>query len=311
MINHARTLLLNVASTKATYADSGTDGYEFIPPEFKPVQIPDYMKIIRKTLFGASPDMLFMGLRAQELMTYIHQCEFESFATAFDSRVTYWPEIVSKKINTPPKKIIVAQTFGQPRRLTIAGDVDSNNATGLSYRSYSVYVGKPVANAADLYLRSRLLQDPFTVFSAPFSVGALQPVPLAGTGLTAVASDTELTGTSGKITTELDNVIISESFDGLETLTLEAPLGLNLADLYDVIARWYVVVRTYPKSAVLLLPELTKLGESPLVQLFGAEPVEPYVTFKNLWYYHPVATYKLAGLTLAIIYRLGDIQNGR
>lgn len=310
MINHARTLLLNVASTRADYTDSGTEGYEFIAPEYTPVKIPESLETIRRVLLGRRPDMLFAGLRAQELMMYVHQSEFAEYARAFDTRITYWPEILTKKTDTRAKKIIINQTYGKPRRLIVNGDVRSNDGVGIAYRSYSVHIGKKPAQD-NFFLVAKLLQPPFTEESVPFIVGRGSPVTLPETDLVALASDIELTNIRSGIATEINNIIITENFDGLDELKLEAPAGLNATDLYDIIARWYVIVRAQPTPAIVTAVEpLTRLGEPAFIELFGVAPEEPYKTFKNLWFDHPMAAYRLIGLVLGLIYRTEEIRNG-
>lgn len=311
MINHARTLLLNASSAKADYADSGTDGYEFISPNFRPVTLPESLMTIRRTLFGRKPDMLFLGLRAQELLTYIHQSEFAEYLFDFDNRVTYWPAILKKNNESRAKKIIVAQTYGRPRRLIVNGTVESNDSIGISYRNYTVTVGKQVADSNDFFVTARSLQAPFASNSVPFIVSDARPVLLPDTNVTAMTSDVELTNISGNILTEVDNTLITENFNGFDELALEAPLGLSLSDLYDIIARWYVIVRAYPTPAIVsALPALQKLGEPAFIALFGVDPQEPYRTFRNLWFDHPLAPYKMIGLTLGLIYRTEEFRNG-
>jgi hypothetical protein len=56
------------------------------------------------------------------------------------------------------------------------------------------------------------------------------------------------------------------------------------------------------------MPTLELLGEPVFLELFGVEPAEPYATFKNVWFDHPLPAYKLAGLTLAFIYRLEEVR---
>lgn len=312
MINHARTLLLNASPTKADYADSGTDGYEFVSPNFKPVVLPESLMTIRRTLFGRNPDMLFLGLRAQELLTYVHQSEFADYALDFDNRLTYWPAILKKSSDSRAKKIIVTQTYGQPRRLVVNGAVESNDNVGISYRSYSVTVGKQAAEETDFFVTARSLQPPFTSNSVPFIVSDARPVVLPETNVTAVASDVELTNVTGRISTEVDNTLITENFNGFDELALDAPIGLSISDLYDIIARWYVIIRAYPTPAIVsALPALQKLGEPPFIELFGVDPPEPYKTFRNLWFDHPLAIYKMIGLTLGLIHRTEEFRNGR
>ena len=86
MINHARTLLLNVSGsnrpTLGTYAE------EYIP-SFSPVNVPTYLTMLNTTLFGVEPDYVFMNYRARELMAVLHSTEFRPYVTDLDDRITY------------------------------------------------------------------------------------------------------------------------------------------------------------------------------------------------------------------------------
>lgn len=87
MINHARTLLLNISG-----ADTATaPGDEYIPPDFRPVDIDEATAAVRAVLFGPSPDRSLLNVRARQYMTLLHETELAPFAVAFDSRVTYLP----------------------------------------------------------------------------------------------------------------------------------------------------------------------------------------------------------------------------
>lgn len=52
------------------------------------------------------------------------------------------------------------------------------------------------------------------------------------------------------------------------------------------------------------------LGDSALEALFGRDPPEPYRTFRNLWFGHDQAAYRLGGLALAVAYRADETRRG-
>ncbi len=58
--------------------------------------------------------------------------------------------------------------------------------------------------------------------------------------------------------------------------------------------------RTLPDIVAALRQTVTEVRE---VQLFGANPVEPYLTYRNLWAKHPALPYALGGLLLAVARR--------
>lgn len=63
-------------------------------------------------------------------------------------------------------------------------------------------------------------------------------------------------------------------------------------------------------SLTTMLPILEMLGEPVFLALFGSPDAEPYTTFKHLWFDHPAPVYKLAGLTMAIVYRTEELRKG-
>lgn len=309
MINHARTLLINISPKRADYLDANLEGYEYIPEEFVPIRFPSYIETIRRILFGSNPDALYVGLRAQELMTYIHQSEYADYATTFDSRVTYWPQMIDKKRVAFPKTITLNQVAGDPRRLIVNGDAVANDVRGKSFRSFAVAIGKLSPTDTTLSLIAKLLEPPFSIASVPFSVGEVQGVTLPGTKLIALPSDENLTTTNTLLTTQSGGKLITESYYGAPVMSLENQAAAFQPELYDEIARWYVVVRTSPMPiASSLLPVLKKIGEPNYLELFGAAPKEPMLTFKNLWDKHPHALYKLVGLGLGLIYYAEELR---
>jgi hypothetical protein len=87
MINHARSLLLNVDGSGSGF--SGQPGAEFIPPDYRSQTLPSFLLTIREVLFGPNPDRTMLNYRARQLMTLLHITELEEFITELDSRLTY------------------------------------------------------------------------------------------------------------------------------------------------------------------------------------------------------------------------------
>ena len=80
-------------------------------------------------------------------------------------------------------------------------------------------------------------------------------------------------------------------------------------DPHTLTGRWYIVLTANPSPALTtLLPTLELIGEPTLIELFGLSDEEPYLTFKNLWFDHPLPAYRLAGLVMAFIYRTEQLR---
>lgn len=87
MINHARTLLLNL--------DGGGTGFlsdigeEFIPPTFRAITFPGFLQQVHAVLFGGNPDRVMFNFRARQYLGILHHTELEEFVLELDNRITY------------------------------------------------------------------------------------------------------------------------------------------------------------------------------------------------------------------------------
>lgn len=87
MINHARTLLLNLPGQPAGYSDGM--GEEFIPPEYASLKLPSALLGIRQILFGPNPDRTYLNYSVRKYLAVLHSTELLQFVTDLDSRITY------------------------------------------------------------------------------------------------------------------------------------------------------------------------------------------------------------------------------
>lgn len=263
MINHARTLLLNVPGQTSQRQEVGE---EFVPPTYTPLVLPSYLQAARRVLFGATPDRYFLNFRVRELMAYIHQTELAEYVTALDPRVTYWPE-PSRPFYDTEKRLVITQFSGlaaQPP--SFRGDLFADMARGRAVREFTLRVTQ-----ADGPWQA-LLQTPdqpgaVTTAEITFTERLSQPIPLANTGL-----------------------------------LFQVPTPPMTVD-------WTIYTRVRPASAIsTAMPILEMLGEPLFLELFGVgEHVEPYATFKRLWFEHANPVYRMGGFALAMIYRTDEI----
>ena len=318
MINHARTLLLNIPANRTQMQDPG---YEYIPDTFQPVVLPSSIQLLRRALFGAKPDNYFLNIRARELLGYIHETELAEYIYALDPRVTYWPPTAANFFDTAKARVTIVQTRGEPRRLNFGGTFLANAATGTTTQTYDI----ALTDVADtLFVTTQLT----TMTSAPLVTEVANTsnppvIPLAETDLQFSVNFTarSIEPTTAALLTELAELIIEEQYlpDGLPIgLEIEPTEELTLlmrtrpsrmASTIAPIARWQVTVRANPPPVISNLAALELLGAPLFIDLFGVAAVEPYATFKNLWLDHPLPQYKLGGLVLAAIYRTHELAN--
>jgi len=313
MINHARTLLLNMPANKA-WRDAGS--YEYIPPTFTPITLSSKLGAIRTTLFGAAPDNYFLNFRVRELLRYIHETELAHYVYALDPRVTYWPEYRDVDFSAP-KQLKITQTAGQPRRVAVVGQFDVNNASGRAARQYTITLapGTTTTFAATVAeLNAAAAEKITTPFDSLNNAPALE---VPQTSLKLRFSNTALTtGSECNIITEFGDMLLVEDYDPAAAFVVENDAECTMQQRMQMttgtpvfsLSRWLLDVRARPPAAITtIMPILEMLGETTFLELFGVSTEEPYTTFKNLWLDHPLPAYKLSGLVLGFIYRCNEI----
>lgn len=191
MINHARTLLLNVLGATGQRFEIGE---EYIPPSYSPRPLPTYLQTIHRVLFGTEPDSYFLSFRARELMQLLHETELSEYVYALDPRVTYWPETDAPFLGSG-SKISIARIGGDGGSgLFVTGVPAADNGHGKSLREYTVTVN---GNFADIALTT----SGETVRAAlDTSDGISQPIALPRSQL-RVQITTPFSGESWSVTT--------------------------------------------------------------------------------------------------------------
>ena len=310
MINHGRNLLLNISPQRTGWGDPG---YEYVPKEYIPFRFDNALAVIHRVLFGSKPDNKFLNLRSKELLTYVHETEFDRYLYRFDNRITYWPR-TEKPAFLYNKKITITQISGIPRRLGVGGLFNASNATGTAERNYLLDLTSGDADfTATIQPVGGLTAPVITTF---VSISAAPPITVPETAVKISLAGSGQSLLNKKILTEIGDMLVVEAYDPFGYLLLEESDGTNIMPMMErppvatteaissADARWLINMQANPLPAITtLLPTLELLGEPVFLDLFGVSSVEPYATFKNLWFDHPLPNYRLAGLTLAFIYR--------
>lgn len=87
MINHARTLLMNVNGASRPAATFFLE--EYIPSNFEAYELTSSLQDVYNVLFGSDADNVFRNYRAWQYMHVLHSTEFVQYVTDLDPRVTY------------------------------------------------------------------------------------------------------------------------------------------------------------------------------------------------------------------------------
>lgn len=309
MINHARTLLLNQPGKNYM---PGTLGEEYTPPDYTPVNVPSYIALPRKILFGSNPDKVFLNFRAAELMGLVHATELSEFVYAFDPRETYTANN-GVDFFSAPSFVALNKTSGyNSAKIFLGGRTRADNSRGRSFRDYTIQLVEENGNTKAA-INSSISTDS-AIESVEFANGTnglSAPVAIVGSELTAQFLDSTLISAAKLALENIDGFVLQEDYNKIDieigtTLPFSFPPALPLiGDNSSVIAQWQLQTYARPSDAIsFCLPKLETLGEPLFLELFGVRnDVQPYATFKNIWFDHPMPVYRLAAFVLAIIYR--------
>jgi hypothetical protein len=87
MPNMGRTLLLNMSGENRPAQPFY--GEEYVPPYFRPVDIPSGLIAVRRALFGTDPDTEGLNYSIWQYMRMLHSTEYGAYVTDLDDRITY------------------------------------------------------------------------------------------------------------------------------------------------------------------------------------------------------------------------------
>lgn len=139
MLNHARTLLINVDG--ATSPGPSFFGEEFVPTTFRPLDpLPTYLNLIRERLFGSRPDRSMLNYRAWQFMRILHSMDLEQFVLDLDSRVTYVDSLRTDLFTPETYVPLVNQIAGETAELFIQSGPESPDIVGQVRHRYKVDV---------------------------------------------------------------------------------------------------------------------------------------------------------------------------
>jgi hypothetical protein len=314
MINHARTLLLNQPGKNY---QPGFIGEEYTPRNYVRRQVPSYVLFPHKILFGSNPDKVFLNFRAAELLSLIHATELSEFVHALDSRITYAVTDLTDFFS-PAVSIALNKTGGYTRtKMFLTGQPKADNSRGKSFGDYSVQLFDYAGNTSAVITSA----ISFDSISQPLefsnqSTGLSNPVKIPGSNLSAQFLEVAAASAARLSLEEFSTPLLLQDYDAIalegdELLPFTATRALPVTDgAGELIAQWQLQTYARPGDAIsVCLPKLELLGEPLFLELFGVrDDLEPYATFKNIWFDHPMPNYRLAAFVLAMIYRTEETQ---
>jgi len=176
MINHVRTLLMNVSGGSQPGADFL--GEQLVPAGYTAVELDANLTRVRRILFGVSPDRVMLNYRLWQLMLVLHATELEEYVLALDTRVTYLNDLRNDLFGDASFRPRVASS--DATRVYFGGSPEPPDATGRARHRFDV-----TADATP-EITVRRMTPPASTTVTPVSVsgGLLTPVSLTGSGYT-------------------------------------------------------------------------------------------------------------------------------
>lgn len=154
MINHARTLLMNVTGSVPM---TSYIAEEIVDPRYVALNLPTAMNTVRAVLFGTTPDRHMLNYRCRQLLTLTHATPLEEYLLKLDHRVTYDfgdTTFVDPRVWEPTVSILAGSGT-----LTLSGDPTPPDGTGQVQYRYLINVNVPGVASVELIGRQVQIVD--------------------------------------------------------------------------------------------------------------------------------------------------------
>lgn len=347
MINHARTILLNQDARQTNPADTGyeyvPEDYRAarLPTALATIHGIIFGKNTDNYFRNYRARELLSYVHQTELADYVYQ--FDPRVTYWpaitDNKIYGVPKkILSQQLIGSPRRLAIGGTFNASNALG-RSDYDytvlfGDSATANNEQTAPTVIVQSVPKLTQIQTTVFNNNSGIRAVSLPDTSLNVRPAVTTGSGrITTELS--EILVVEDYSATTLGDILLEETTDifsgvgGFDVSLAAAdpaqenellsqapfnaanlPLLRAMADarLTKVRGIWSVAARANPSPAIIsVLPNLEFLGEPTYLALFGVGPEEPYKTFQNLWEDHPLPTYRLGGIVLALIYRINEL----
>ena len=254
MINHARTLLMNVAGS-TPILDYIAE--EIVDPAFNQLSLPSELLQLRRGLFGSDPDRHMLNYRVRQLLAVVHASPLVEYILGLDKRITY--DFESTQLIDPKTWIPQVVRINDSPELPVLGTPFSPGAIGRIQHKFFVSVDTPGTVSVER------ITAPIQKVLFEFSSG--DTVQLVGSGCDVRLQSTN----SGQ--------------------------------------RWIVNIYAQPVSDIGdLYAAVARLGEPIYNYLFGLSRLEPYETFRQIWYRNTELPMRMAAMVCAMVLRTERVR---
>ncbi len=248
MFNHARTLLMNLSSSKALRS---VPGYELIPTDFSPLELSGALLSVRRRLFGSNPDQLMINFRTYQILSLLHSLPIADHLTALDPRLTY--KLAGRPTLYDAFGVAVSNIGDSTANLVITDNgIDRSDISGVTTRNWVLTLSGTTTNYGALVFTDGI-SAPITL---PGSNLTFQLNPnLGGTGKWTIAQTVRPVRTLAEI------IPTTGGIDGATLSTLFQPTA-SIAEPYKTFLNlWEDHPETVYKLAGFLLAYIYRLNE--------------------------------------------------
>lgn len=179
MINHLRTLLLNVDGAGSPAADF--PGEQYVPADFRARPLAGPVMRAHRWLFGDGLDRAARNYRLQEYLTCVHACGLDRYVLSLDPRITYWP--FGRTLFDRLAAGVAVTPRGTTAALYVQGGLAAAASEDRLFLRWQVDV-LDAASARVLEVADATGQTRATVSAYATTAGLGGPLPLPGSGLT-------------------------------------------------------------------------------------------------------------------------------
>lgn len=268
MINHARTLLLNISGSDA----QNVPGSEYVPSGFTAKTLSPELMSVRRTIFGSDPDQLFLNYRVRQCLVLLHSTELNDYIRELDNRITYDTAFGLDLFQSTVFRTSIRRVRGARFKSHVSGELSANEARGRCIHRWRIRVID--ADTVNVARRGHETGDDEVSVTA--NNGLSSPIGLTGSSLIARLA---VPAPDDSLAAIIDNVYVVDGVARPASTLVDVATQLR-SSISDAVSR----------------------------ALFGVRPAEPFKTFRNLWYDHPALPYSLGGLLMALIYRTHEYQ---
>lgn len=244
MINHGRTLLLNIDGS--TRPDGTYIGEEYIDPLYLNIKLPISLSRIRGALLGFNSDRATLNYKLNQLLKMVHSTSLAHYVTDLDHRITYLDNTDTRLFDPTTYSGIVKLLEGSNTwAINLIGNPSTVRSNGLMFDSWDI----ELQTVTSVAVSHRVKDLSTAVTSITYTSGLSSIVPLTGTGFTFTINQgvlSELPKWSLDIITRPESTI-TDIFDLVKKqLDTDESLFLNEQPYVELFNTWRASILPVP-----------------------------------------------------------------